>query len=217
MIVVNFKIYQEAFGGKGIRLAKICKKVSQELEVRIVVAVPGLMAGEISKTGVQVFLQDYDQYEQGRYTGMVSARQAMEVGIKGSLLNHSEKAKKKGTIFKTIKQAPEGFETILCVKSIGQIEKWAKRSKVSFIAYEPKHLIASKTKSVATEQPEAIKRAVEVAGKIPLLAGAGVKSGEDVKVALKMGARGVLVASDVVCATDPEKELLEMAKGFKNN
>lgn len=214
MIIVNLKIYKEAFGEKAVKLAEICRDVSKESGVRIIVASSAVMAVELMKTGAEVFLQDYDEYSEGRFTGMVSAKQAMELGIKGSILNHSEKPKKKGTIFKTVKAAPEGFETVLCVKSIGQIEKWARRTKVNFLAYEPKHLIASKTASVASEQPEAIKRAVEASGGIPLLAGAGVKSEEDVRVALKMGAKGVLVASDIVCSDNPEKELRELVKGF---
>ena len=149
MIIVNLKIYKEAFGEKAVKLAEICRDVSKESGVRIIVASPALMAVELLKTGVEVFLQDYDEYSEGRFTGAVSAKQAMELGIKGSILNHSENPKKKGTIFKTIKTAPEGFETVLCVKSIGQIEKWARRTKVSFLAYEPKHLIASKTASVS--------------------------------------------------------------------
>ncbi len=217
MIIVNLKIYKEAFGEKAVKLAEICRDVAKVSGVRIIVASPAIMAVELAKTGAEVFLQDYDEYDEGRFTGMVSAKQAMELGIKGSLLNHSENPKKKGTIFKTIKVAPEGFETVLCVKSIGQIEKWARRTKVAFIAYEPKHLIASKTASVSSEQPEAIKRAVEASGGIPLLAGAGVKSEEDVKVALKMGAKGVLVASNVVCSEKPREELEKLVKGFKDN
>jgi len=217
MIVVNFKIYKEAFGENGVKLARICRDMAKTSGVRIIVASPAIMAVELLKTGAEVFLQNYDEYDEGRFTGMISAKQAMDLGIKGSLLNHSENSKKKGTIFKTIKTSPEGFETVLCVKSIGQIEKWAKRTKADFLAYEPKHLIASKTASVSSEQPGGIKRAVEASGGIPLLAGAGVKSGEDVKVALKMGAKGVLVASNVVCSKDPEKELKELVKGFKLN
>lgn len=215
MIIINFKIYKQSFGENGVNLAKICKKVADETGVRIVAAVPALMATKMLETGVEVFLQDYDMYTEGKYSGSISPVQALKLGIKGSLLNHSEKPKKKGTIFKTIKAAPDGFETVLCVKSIGQIEKWGYKTGASFVAYEPKYLIASKTKSVSTEQPEAIRRAAVASGKIPLLAGAGVKNKKDVEVALKMGAKGVLVASDVVCATDPEKELQEMAMGFK--
>ena len=216
MIIINFKICKQSFGENGVNLAKICKKVADETGVRIVAAVPALMATEILKTGVEVFLQNYDEYQDGKHSGSVSPAMAKELGIKGSLLNHSERPKKKGTIFKTIKAAPQGFETILCVKSIGQIEKWAYKSGANYIAYEPKYLIASKTKSVSTEQPEAIRRAAVTSGKIPLLAGAGVKCKKDVEVALEMGAKGVLVASDVVCAKDPVKELMEMAMGFKN-
>jgi len=45
--------------------------------------------------------------------------------------------------------------------------------------------------------------------------GAGIKTGEDVKKAVKLGVKGVLVSSGVVKAEDPEKKLTELAKAFK--
>jgi len=38
---------------------------------------------------------------------------------------------------------------------------------------------------------------------------------EDVRVGLKLGARGILLASGVVLAEEPEKELRELAAAFK--
>jgi len=40
---------------------------------------------------------------------------------------------------------------------LGQSETWAKNITPDFIAYEPKDLIGSKEKSVASEKPEVIK------------------------------------------------------------
>lgn len=215
MIIVNFKIYEQSFGDGAVRLGQICKKVADKTGVRIIVAGSAIDAVRVRKeTGVEVFLQDFDQYMQGKHTGNVSSKQAMTLGIKGSLINHSEKNKTKGLVLTTLAKKEESFETVLCVKSIGQIETWAKRAKTNYIAYEPKHLIGSKTKSVASEQAETIKRAVKACGKILLLVGAGIKSRQDVEVSLKMGAKGILVASDIVCSKDPEKELLELAEGF---
>lgn len=215
MIIVNFKIYENTFGDGAFDLAKICKNVSKKTGVRIIVAVSALDAYRLIKeTGIEVFLQDFDKFSEGRHTGYISSKQAKKMGVAGSLINHSEKNKNKGLVLSTLANKVEGFETVMCVKSTGQIEKWAKRAKTDYIAYEPKHLIASKTKSVASEQASTIKRAVKLCGKIPLLVGAGIKTKKDIEISLKMGAKGVLVASDIVCSDNPERELLELAQGF---
>jgi len=47
---------------------------------------------------------------------------------------------------------------------------------------------------------------------IPVLCGAGISVGDDVKAALKLGTKGVLLASGVIKAEDPYAVLMEMAK-----
>jgi len=83
-----------------------------------------------------------------------------------------------------------------------------------FLAYEPPELIGSRSASVASENPKSIAESVSVARDIPLLVGAGVNSPEDVKVALKLGAKGFLVATAIVKAPNPEKALLELVSAF---
>ncbi len=82
------------------------------------------------------------------------------------------------------------------------------------IAYEPSELIGSRDKSVATENPATIKLMVESYKNIPVLVGAGVHSADDVKTSLKLGAKGILLATDVVRSNDPERELTELVGGF---
>ena len=69
--------------------------------------------------------------------------------------------------------------------------------------------------SVSTAQPEIIENAAKLIGSDKLLVGAGVKTGEDVKLALKLGAKGVLLASGVTKAEDPKAVLMDLAKGLK--
>ena len=45
---------------------------------------------------------------------------------------------------------------------------------------------------------------------IKLLVGAGIKTKEDIGKALELGADGVLIASGIDLATDPEKALKEL-------
>jgi len=215
MILVNFKIYKETFGDGAIKLVEIIKEVANKYKIRIVLTASALDAVRIKeRTGAEVWLQNVDEYSEGKHTGWVSMEQAVKLGIKGSLINHSEHQLPRGTVQKIIKNKPEGFELMACVKSIGQIERWMAKTKPDWILYEPPELIASKDKSVATEKSEAIKNAIEKAGGIPIMVGAGVKNKQDVEVSLKMGAKGVGVSSAVVLANNPKEVLEEIAKGF---
>lgn len=215
MIIVNFKIYKESFGDGAIKLAKICKEVMNESKIKIIPAVSALDAARIIKeVGIDVYLQGIDCADSGAKTGMISAVQAKELGIKGSLLNHSEHKLKPGTIKKLLASWPEGFDSVVCLGSIGQAERWARNINPTMIAYEPGYLIGNKEKSVATEKPDVIKKMVEKFPKLPVLVGAGVKSAQDIKVSLKLGARGFLIASAIVTAADPKAELLKLVGAY---
>jgi triosephosphate isomerase (TIM) len=215
MILINFKIYKETFGDKAIELAKIVKEIGDKHKIRTVVATSALDALRVQReTGAEVWLQNVDEFNEGRHSGWISAEQALEMGIKGSLLNHSEHKISKGKIAKIIKQKPDGFEIMCCVASIGQIREWTNKLKPEWILYEPPELIASKDKSVATENPEIIKAAVEALSGVNLLVGAGVKSKDDVQISLKMGAKGVGLSSAYVLSDNPKALLEEIASGF---
>lgn len=215
MILINFKIYSQTFGDKAIELAKIVKKIGDKHKIRTIITTSALDALRVKQeTGAEVWLQNVDEFTEGKHTGWISANQAFEMGIKGSLINHSEHRIPKGKIAKIIKSKPKDFEIMCCVASIGQIKNWTNKLKPEWILYEPPELIASPDKSVATQNPEAIKTIVEILKGSKLLVGAGVKSKEDVKTSLKMGAKGVGLASAFVLSDHPEKVLEEIASGF---
>lgn len=214
MIIVNFKIYQEAFGIKAIDLAKLCQQIGNEYNLPIYPAVSALDAVAIKKElKMKVLLQHVDAIDQGRFTGKISPLAAAAWQLDGSLINHSEDKQPAGSIRKLLRMMPDDFIKVVCVRSQKQAVMWAKK-KIDFLAYEPSELIESKDKSVASEKPEAIKQMVKIGGKIPVLVGAGVKSRKDVEIALSLGAKGILVASGVVKSSDPAKQLRDLAEGF---
>lgn len=215
MIVVNFKIYEETFGDKALGLAKICQKVSKKTQVKIIPAVSALNAISIkNELGMEVWLQNTDEMFEGAKSGAISPLQAKHLGISGTLINHSENRKKPGTIKKMLVNWPDGFKVMLCLGSLGQAESWAKNLKPDFIAYEPKSLIGSKDKSVASEKPEVIKNMVDKYPKIPVFVGAGIHSIKDVEASLKLGAKGILISTYIVKSNNPEKKLEELASCF---
>ena len=215
MILVNFKLYPETFGDGALKLAKIVKDVGDKYKIRTVVAVSALDAVRVIKeTGIEVWLQNIDQYQNGKHSGWVSSLQALNLGIKGSLLNHSEHQFPKGTVLKILKNKPTDFEIACCVKSIGQAEKWVIRAKPDYILFEPPELIASDDSSVATKKPQSIQRLAKLCQNIPLIVGAGVKNKEDVKISLKMGAKAVCLSSAFVLSNDPGLSLRILLRGF---
>ena len=48
-----------------------------------------------------------------------------------------------------------------------------------------------------------------------MLCGAGIKTAIDAAKAIELGAKGILVASGIVCAKNPEKAIKELLDGMK--
>ena len=87
----------------------------------------------------------------------------------------------------------------------------------AYIAVEPPELIGRGV-SVSTAKPEMVSGAVEAVAKVnatPVLCGAGVSNGKDVRKAVELGAAGVLLASAFVKSADPKKLLTEMAEAMQ--
>lgn len=215
MIAVNFKVYECTFGSKSLQLAKVCRKVEKDTGVKIIPVVSALDARVIkNEVGGEVWVEDSGEFFEGACSGSISPLQAKAAGIDGSLLNHSEIRKKPGTIKSMLANWPDDFKVTLCLSSFGQAEKWAKDLKVDYIAYEPRNLIGSKDKSVASEKPDILRKMVDFFGKTPVLAGAGIHSPKDVEVSLKLGAKGILISSYIVKDSNPEEKLIGLAECF---
>lgn len=221
MLFINFKIYPQTFGQGAINLAKTCQKVAKKTGVKIIPVVSALDLRVVKKICDQVWLQHVDVHFQGKYTGYISPLAAVSAGADGTLLNHSEHQVPPGQIrqilsrFENLNIENLDFKFTVCFKTKGQAQNWVSKlkPKPDFVAYEPPELIGGDV-SVSQAQPEVINRIVELLPNHNLIIGAGVNSKKDVLKALELGAKGVLVSSDVVTADNPEKELLDLAKGF---
>lgn len=212
MIFVNFKEYKNTIGSKSEELSKWCEEIAQKSGISIVPIVSPLWAKDGS------WLGHVDGVETEAHTGYVSINQAKAAGVVGSLLNHSEHALPLQTIAKTVAMArKDSFKIVVCVKSVGQAERILKKMKPDFLAYEPKYLIGSKTSSIAKERLDAFAQIVQL-GKtkgVMVLAGAGIKSREDVLSVVRTGGAGVLVSSAVVESLNFKESLLDLVAGFK--
>jgi triosephosphate isomerase len=219
MIFVNFKTYEKGSGENALRLVRVLEAVSSETGVKII---PVLQTADIKEavtiTQLPVWGQNIDPVEFGAHTGAVLPEALLEDGAEGTFLNHSEHKFKE---YEELKKAHDrcaevGLKTLIFAANIEELKKVG-NLKPTFISYEPPELVGSKTTSVAESKPEIISEAVEITKKedLPLIVGAGIKSREDVKKSLELGAVGVAVASAIVDSDDPRGEIMKLVEGFK--
>ena len=218
MIFVNFKVYEQGTGVDAINLVHILEGVSHETQFKIIPVVQAMDVKEITQTSkLEIWVQHIDPVEFGAHTGLILPEAVFEDGAMGTFLNHSEH---KFTNFDDLKVACEraksvGLKTLIFAADLDEVRRVIALNP-TFVAYEPPELVGSKTTSVANAMPEVISKAVEITtdNELPLIVGAGIKSQEDVRRSLELGAVGVAVASDIVVAKNPKGELLELIQGF---
>ena len=215
-VLINFKAYENSFGPKALDLAKGLDKLSKEYGVEITVSVPATMISRIAEVvEIPVFAQHVDPLPFGAHTGSVIPEMVKEAGAKGTLINHSEKRIRLDEIAEAIARSKSlGLETVVCVDRYELVHPVALLSPTA-VLIEPPELIGSGI-AVSKAKPEVITRAVEEVRKVSgvyLLAGAGITSGEDVEIAIKLGSEGVGVASAVMKAKDPLKVAEDLVKG----
>jgi len=216
MLLINFKTYRESTGAGAITLANNTFELSKELGTPTVVCPNMLDLKDIARIyGGGTWAQHADFEERGRATGWVPIELIKESGAGGLVLNHSEHKLPHQILGKIVEKA-----RILDLKILifaGSVEESVEVSAFTpdWIGYEPPELVASKDTSVARSKPEIIEKVVQAVPNIPILVGAGVKDIEDVKVSLKLGARGIGVASGVVLASDQKAAIRELLEGWR--
>jgi triosephosphate isomerase len=214
-IIVNFKLYEQAVGDSAVALAKIHEKVAKETGASIGVAVTAVDLQKVCEAvSIPVFAQHIDPMSYGSGTGHILPALVKEVGAYGTLLNHAECQVENVVLERSVKMARElGLFTVVCANTP---EKGAEIMKFNpdLIAVEPPELIGGDI-SVSKADPSIIEKAVKLVGENRVLVGAGIKTGEDIKIALELGASGVLLASGVTKAADPYAVLMDLVSGLR--
>lgn len=215
MIIINFKTYPESTGKNAIKLARTIKEVSDNSGVEIIACPQQVdLRSVVDILPRSTWAQSVDGMERGRATGWFPVEIAKEIGATGTLLNHSEHKLTSGQLGEAINRAKHlDLTTTVLADSVAEARA-ASLLYPDFVGYEPPELIASKETSVAKAKPSVIKDVVEGIPNTKVVVGAGVKDSEDVRVSLKLGAVGVVLASAVVKSDDPKKILLELAQAF---
>lgn len=215
VLVINFKTYLQSTGRKAVELAKIANKVAKELGVNIIVAVQYTDIQIIAQNvEIPVYAQHIDPIKPGAHTGHILPEAIREAGAQGTLLNHSEHRLRLDILNEAIHRAKEvGLEVIVCADT-PETSMAVATLRPSAVAIEPPELIGTGI-PVSKAKPEVVTNSVNlirrINNKVPILTGAGISTGEDVKKALELGTQGVLVASAIVKAEKWEDIIKEMA------
>ncbi|MFH1521852.1 MAG: triose-phosphate isomerase [archaeon] len=202
LIIINLKTYKQ--GIEVIKLAKIIENIDDKIIV-------GAQATDIYRlsqnTKLQIFCQHSDFQDVGRNTGFILPEAIKSNGAKGVFLNHSEHRIKFDEIKKTIIRCKKiGLKTAIFVNDLKQALE-IKKLKPDYLIIEPPELVAGKV-SVSKSKPELIKKIKEKL-KYDFIVGAGIKTNEDIEIAMKLGAKGIAVSSAITQAKNPAKKLRE--------
>lgn len=219
LFVINFKNYQEISGKKSLKLARIAEAVAKRSHVNIIVAPPqASLALVATQVRIPVYAQHLDNSGAGSTTGFMVPEVAKAYGISGSLINHSEHRIPVAEIERLIKRLRVlKMTSVVCARTPNEVKKLASL-KPDYLAIEPPELIGSGI-AVSKARPNVITRSIKAANsvnkKTSVICGAGIVDGSDVSAALKLGSKGVLVASGIVKARNWRAKIKELADAME--
>lgn len=216
MIFVNFKTYPQATGKNAQKMAVVCQRVFKKTGVKIIPCVQAIDLFKVcQQVTIPVWTQHIDPFVCGKTTGCTTAYAVKENGGKGTLINHSEHPLKWPEIVTAVALAKKrGLQIMVLVKDLATARK-ADQLKPDYIGLEEPALIGGKVAIVTcANQREKIKKFVKSLKNSRPLVGAGINKPSDIQASLKLGAKGVLLASAVVLSADPENTLTKLANAF---
>jgi triosephosphate isomerase len=215
-LIINFKNYEEASAAGTVRLAKAAQRVAEKSRIEIIVAPPQPALALVARTvNIPVFCQHVDSENIGSTTGYFVPEVAKSYGVVGSLINHSEHRIELKLIAILVERMRKlGMTSVVCARTPHEVMEMSVFGP-DYVAIEPPELIGS-GKAVSKENPAIITKSIEAAGsRTKVICGAGITDKDDVRAAIKLGSRGVLVASGVVKAESWPGKIAELASGMK--
>lgn len=213
-ILVNLKTYKEGMGSNAHRIAAAAETVARETGAVIGIAPAFTELHPMSHHyAIPVYAQHIDAITPGAHTGYILPEAVRSAGARGTLINHSERRLTLADIDACVGSARRlHLETVVCTNN-DATSAAAAALKPDYVAIEPPELIGSGV-SVSKADPGIIERSVNavraVNPDVKVLTGAGIQSGECVRIAVDLGTCGVLLASSVVKADDPEAVLRDL-------
>ncbi len=208
-VLVNLKAYP----CDPVAVAEAAVTVSADSDATVAIAPQAADIDRVAATGVETWAQHVSPNGHGSHTGSTLAEATRDAGATGTLLNHSENRLKLADIDASLDAADRvDFETVVCANNPEQIAAAAALGPDA-VAVEPPELIGTGT-PVSKADPDIVRDAVEAAEavdpSVDVYCGAGISTGEDVVAAGELGAEGVLLASGVAKADDPQAALEDL-------
>ena len=167
----------------------------------------------VADTGVRTWAQHVDPVTSGSHTGSALAEAVADTGAGGTLLNHSERRLRLADIDDALAAADRaGLRTVVCANNPDQVAAVTSLGPDA-VAVEPPALIGTGT-PVSQADPGVVREAVEAARdvdpSVSVYCGAGISTSADIVAAGELGADGVLLASGVAKADDPQAALTDL-------
>jgi len=215
---LNLKAYPASLGPGALRFGRLLERLSRESGIRSAVAPAAPDLGRLAQAlSIPVLAQHTDPGLAGAATGHLVAESIRASGASGSLVNHSERRLPAGEVGVVVRRLAEvELVAVVCARDVPEARTLA-RFEPPYLAVEPPELIGG-VRSVSTTRPEVVSGSVAavraVSPETRVLCGAGIHDARDVRLSLELGAEGVLVASSVTRAPDPEAALRELLSGF---
>ncbi len=219
IILLNFKTYYQTTGWRAINLSESADRLAKERGVNIVVAPQFVDISPIAdQFDIPVFAQHVDPITPGSHTGQILPESIKEAGAVGTLLNHAERKMSFEVLEETVDLVKKlDLKICICAENLEVAAKAADLNP-DYVAFELPELIGtgqsiSKTEPALVES--SVKQILDTNSDVVPLCGAGISDGKDIYAALNLGTQGVLVASAVAKATDPEFVLIDLINGIK--
>lgn len=213
VVIVNLKTYPQATGEGALRIAQAATKVAEETGAGLAIAPQASDLRLIAidpDAQVPLFAQHAEPRRPGSNTGYDLGPALKAAGASGTLINHSEHRLTLADIGAAVEISKElEWMSVVCSDTAATSGAAAALGP-DFVAVEPPELIGGDV-SVTSADPGIVSNAREAIARVDkdvrLLCGAGVKDGDDMAAALELGSDGVLLASGIAKAKDPEGAL----------
>lgn len=208
-VLVNLKAYP----CDPVAVAEAAAAVDETADDDVAVAPQTARLEPVAATDAEAWAQHVSPVGHGSHTGSTLAAAVADAGGEGTLINHSERRLTLADIDAALEAAQAaGLGTVACANNPDQVAALT-ALEPDAVAVEPPELIGTGT-PVSRADPDIVRGAVEAAAAVnpdvDVYCGAGISTGEDVAAAADLGADGVLLASGVAKADDPEAALRDL-------